>query len=163
MGATVIGVVSNEEKARLAKRYGCKYPVVATKPQDLTDAVMHITKGVGVDVVYDSIGKAMWQSTLDTVRRRGLVVNFGSASGKPPLLDLTFEGGRKSAYFMRATGGNFMTGPDVRQSATAELFRMMKSGAINICVGQTYALRDAAKLHRDAATRKTTGSTLLIP
>ena len=163
VGATVIGVVSNDKKARLAKRYGCKYPVVATKPRELTDAVMRITKGVGVDVVYDSVGKAMWQSTLDSVRRRGLVVNFGSASGKPPLLDLAFEGGRNSAYFMRATGGNFMTGPDVLQSATAQLFRMIKSGAIKICVGQTYPLPNAAKLHRDAAARKTTGSTLLIP
>ncbi len=163
LGATVIGAVSTPEKARLAKRHGCKHPIVVNKPQDLTDAVMRITKGAGVDVVYDSIGKDLWQSSLDSVRRRGLVVNFGSASGTPPLLDLAFEGGRKSAYFMRAAGGNFMTGPDVRKASANHLFRMIKSGAVKIRVGQTYPLKQAAKAHRDAAARKTTGSTLLIP
>ncbi len=163
VGATVIGAVSTEEKARLAKRHGCKHPIVVKKPQDLTDAAMRITKGVGVDVVYDSIGKDLWQSSLDSVRRRGLVVNFGSASGTPPLLDLAFEGGRKSAYFMRAAGGNFLTGPDVRRAAARHLFRMIKSGAVKIRVGQSYPLKQAAKAHRDAAARKSTGSTLLIP
>jgi NADPH2:quinone reductase len=163
VGATVIGAVSTEEKARLAKRHGCKYPIVVKKGQELTDAVMRITKGAGVDVVYDSIGKDLWRSSLDSVRRRGLVVNFGSASGTPPLFDLAVEGNKKSAYFTRAAGNNYMTSPEVRKAAARQLFRMIKSGAVKVRVGQTYPLKHAAKAHRDAAARKTTGSTLLIP
>jgi NADPH2:quinone reductase len=163
VGATVIGAVGTEEKARLARRHGCKHPIVVKKPQDLTDAVMRITKGVGVDVVYDSIGKDLWQSSLDSVRRRGLVVNFGSASGTPPPLDLAREGTQKSAYFTRAAGLNYMTSHEVRKASARHLFRMIKSGAVKVRIGQTYPLREAAKAHRDAAARKTTGSTLLIP
>ncbi|MBT3885777.1 MAG: quinone oxidoreductase [Rhodospirillaceae bacterium] len=163
VGATVIGTVSTPEKALIAKRHGCKHPIVVKKNQDLTDAVMRITKGAGVDVVYDSIGKDLWRSSMDSVRRRGLVVNFGSASGTPPLFDLALEGNKKSAYFTRAAGNNYMTSPDVRNAAARHLFRMMKSGAIKVHAGQTYPLREAAKAHRDAAARKTTGSTLLIP
>ncbi|NQV55024.1 MAG: quinone oxidoreductase [Rhodospirillales bacterium] len=163
VGATIIGTVSTKEKAALAKRHGCTYPVVVKKPQDLTDVVMRVTKGQGADVIYDSIGKDLWQSTLDSVKKLGLVASFGSASGTPPPLDLARQGGLTSAYFTRATTNNYMTSREIREASARHLFRMIKSGAVKIRIGQTYALKDAAQAHRDAAARKTTGSTLLIP
>lgn len=162
VGATVIGTVSTEEKARLAKRHGCKYPIIPGK-QDLVAEVMRITKGEGVDVVYDSIGKDLWQTSLDSVKRLGLVVSFGSASGPPPPFDVHREGIKKSIFVTRATTVNYMTSDAIMRASSRSLFRMMKSGAVKIRIGQSYKLKDAPKAQRDALARRTTGSTVLIP
>ncbi len=162
VGARMIGVVSSEAKARLAKRHGCKH-VIVTSGQNITEEVMRITKGEGVDVVYDSIGKDFWEDSLQSVKPLGLVVSFGSASGMPPPVDLALKGREKSAFFTRASKNNYITSDEIRQSSARALFRMIKKGAIKPVIGQTYALKDAAKAHRDAEARRTTGSTLLIP
>lgn len=162
VGATVIGTVSTDEKAALAKRHGCRHPI-NVKKQDLVAEVMRITKGKGVDVVYDSIGLDLWNASLECVRPLGLVVSFGSASGPPPPFDVQNDGIRKSIYVTRATTANYMTSDAIVKASSQALFRMMKSGAVKIRVGQTYALEDAPDAHRDAEGRRTAGSSLLIP
>lgn len=162
VGARMIGTVSTPEKARLAKRHGCAH-VIDTSKKDVAAEVMRITNGRGVDVVYDSIGHDLWQSTLASVRRYGLIVLFGSASGKAPPLDLWEDGARTASYFIRAKSINYLYDDATRKASARQLFRMMRSGAVKIRVGQTYAMKDAARAHRDAEARKTTGSTLLLP
>ena len=162
LGATVIGTVSTEAKARLAKRHGCKYPLLSRDGR-VADEVMRITKGEGVDVVYDSIGKSSWNSSVKSVKRLGLVVSFGSASGLPPPLDLAVEGHRTSAFYTRASAINYNVSDEIEQASARALFSMMRKGAVKIRIDQTYPLSDAPKLHRDAAARRTTGSTVMLP
>lgn len=118
VGATAIGTVGTPEKARLAKRHGFKHVIVTKNYADFTDEVMRITKGAGVDVVYDAVGKNSWQGSLDCVRRLGLVVTFGSASGNPPLYDVAGDGLKNSAFIHRATTVNYMTTPEIGQAST---------------------------------------------
>jgi NADPH2:quinone reductase len=157
--------VSTPEKAALAKKYGCHHPIVATtaNKQDLIDAVMKLTKGGGVDVVYDSIGRDMWDTSLASVRRLGLLVAFGFASGPPPAFDVAGEGSKKSIYVTRATTVNYMTDDHWEQSSARALFKMMRAGAVKVRVNQTYPLKNAAQAHRDLEGRKTTGQTVLVP
>lgn len=162
MGARMIGTVSTAEKARLAKRHGCAY-VIDTSKKDVTKEVMRLTNGRGVDVVFDSIGHDLWDTTLASVRRYGLIVLFGSASGKAPPLDLWEDGARTASYFIRAKSINYLYDDATRKASARHLFRMMRSGAVKIRIGQTYEMKDAARAHRDAEARKTTGSTLLLP
>ena len=162
IGASVIGTVGTEEKARLAKRNGCRYPIVYTA-RDWPGEVMKITKGAGVDVVYDSVGKDTWEGSLECLKLRGLLVSFGSASGHPRPFDLAVEGIRKSIFVTRATTQNYMTGPEAQHASARALFRRMRDGTLKIRIGQTYALKDAPRVHEDAEARRTTGSTVMIP
>ncbi|NQV55233.1 MAG: quinone oxidoreductase [Rhodospirillales bacterium] len=162
VGVRMIGTASTAEKARIAKRAGCAY-VINTSKQDIAKEVKRLTNGQGVDVVYDSVGHDQWAGTLASVRKYGLIVLFGSASGKAPPLDLWEDGAKTASYFIRAKAANYVYDGDSRRKAARHLFRMMKSGAVKIKIGQTYALKDAAQAHRDAEARKTTGSTVLMP
>ncbi|MAF49588.1 MAG: quinone oxidoreductase [Rhodospirillales bacterium] len=161
-GARLIGTASTPAKARLAKRNGAAHVIVSGK-QDIAKEVKRLTNGEGVDVVYDSVGHDQWAASLASVRKYGLVVLFGSASGKAPPLDLWEDGAKTASYFLRAKAANYLYDADSRGKAARHLFRMIKSGAIKIKIGQTYALKDAARAHRDAEARKTTGSTILLP
>ncbi len=162
VGATLIGTAGTDEKCRLAKRYGAKH-VINYRKQDFVSEVMRFTKNKGVDVVYDSVGKDTWNGSIKCVRRLGLVVSFGSASGPPPPLDIAADGVKTSAYFTRATTVNYMTSPEIERASTRHLFRMMKSGAVKVKIGHTYRLRDAVQVHKDAEARKTTGAVVMIP
>ncbi|MBI2962018.1 MAG: quinone oxidoreductase [Betaproteobacteria bacterium] len=162
LGATVIGTVSTDAKAKLAKRYGCRHPIVTSR-QDLVSEVMRLTKGKGVDVVYDSVGKDTWDASMECVRRLGLMVSCGSTSGKPPPYDIGTDGMKKSAFITRATTANYMTSGEIRRASARVLFRMMRAAPIKVLIGQTYALKDAARAHIDAEARRTTGSTVLLP
>ncbi|MDA0239428.1 MAG: quinone oxidoreductase [Proteobacteria bacterium] len=162
VGAIAIGVVSTEAKAKLAKRNGYKH-VIISKIQDITKEVLRITKGKGVDVVYDSVGKDTWQSSLDSVRTLGLVVSFGSASGNPPPYDVAKDGLKNSAFIHRATTVNYMTSPEISAASLRKVFAMVKKGAVKIQVNHTYKLKDVVKVHRDAEARKTTGQVVMIP
>jgi NADPH2:quinone reductase len=162
VGATMIGTVSSEEKAALALKHGCAH-VIVTSQQNVTDEVMRITQGKGVDVVYDSIGKDSWADSLASVRRLGLVVLFGTASGAPPPFDVLKQGSEKSIYVTRATTVNYMTDNAIRQASADHLFEMIHNGKVNIVIGRTYPLRDLPQAHRDIAARRTTGSVVLIP
>jgi len=162
LGVTMIGTVSTDAKAEIAKANGCTHTIVTSR-EDIAKRVREITDGKGVPVVYDSVGKDTWDKSLDCLRPFGLMVSFGNASGVvPPFAPVTL-GPRGSLYVTRQT---LMTHTATRESMQAmadELFDVVQSGAVRIHVDQRYALADAAQAHRDLEARKTTGSTILIP
>jgi NADPH2:quinone reductase len=162
VGARAIGVVSTEEKAKIARRNGYAH-VIVTANTDITEEVMRITRGEGVDVVYDSVGKDTWQASLESVRKLGLVVSFGSASGSPPPFDVAADGLKKSAFIHRATMVNYMTSEEIAAASARKVFSMIKKGALKPRIDATYKLSDAARVHRDAEARKTTGQIVMIP
>lgn len=162
IGARAIGVVGSPEKAKTAKRNGYRHVIVIGK-DDIVENVLRITKGRGVDVVYDSVGKDTWRASLDSVRKLGLVVSFGSASGDPPLYDVSMDGRKNSAFIHRATMPNYMTTPEIAAASAAKVFSMVKKGAIKAQIDDSYRLKDVIKLHRDAEARKTTGQIVILP
>jgi NADPH2:quinone reductase len=162
IGARMIGTVSTPEKAKIAKRCGFTHVIDMSK-QNITEEVMRLTNGQGVDVIYDSNGYDTWDDTLKSVKRRGMVVTFGSASGAPPPVDLHANQGQRSVYFVRATSVNFMTSPEIRRKSANQLFRLMKQGVIKVRANHVYPLKDAWRAHADVEARKTTGSIVLVP
>lgn len=162
LGVKVIGTVGSKEKAALAKKHGCTWPVVYTE-EDFLEAVKKITKGKGVPVVYDGVGKAVFAKSLDCLSPRGLIVNFGNASGVVDPVPPGILAAKGSIYLTRPT---LITHVATRKDLVAtanDLFRMVKSGKVKIRIDQEYALKDAARAHADLESRKTTGSTILIP
>ena len=162
VGAKMIGTASTPEKARLALRNGCKH-AIDTSNQDIAKEVMRLTNGQGVDVVFDSVGHDQWTASLASVRRYGLIILFGSASGKAPPLDLWEDGAKTASYFIRAKAANYLYDANSRRKSARHLFRKIRSGEIKIKIGQTYPLKDARRAHRDAEARRTVGSTILVP
>lgn len=162
IGATVIGTVGSDEKAKLAKAHGCDHAIVYTR-EDFAKRVKEITNGAGVPVVYDSIGKDTFEASLDCLCPRGLMVSFGNASGPVPPFSPAILGAKGSLYLTRPSLGAYTASrADLEESAGA-LFGVVTSGAVKIPINQTYALKDAAQAHRDLEARKTTGSTILLP
>lgn len=162
IGATVIGVVSSQDKAKFAKRNGCHYPIV-TRTAKFAKQVREITDGAGANVVYDSVGKLTWDESLASVRRRGTLISFGSASGEPPKVDIAATGAMGSPFIARCALVNYTTSRAELLARARDLFRTIESGAVKIRVNQRYALKDARKAQRDMEARRTTGSTVLIP
>ena len=162
LGATVIGTVGSNAKAKLAKRNGCHHVLVLGK-QGIAKRVRKITKGKGVPVVYDSIGKNTWRDSIDCLQPHGLLVNFGNASGPMPPVDPMILMNNGSLYVTRPTLRDYSSTPATRNALARQLFSVVKSGKVKIRIDQTYPLKDAAKAHRDLAARKTTGSTVLLP
>jgi NADPH2:quinone reductase len=162
LGAHVIGVVGSEDKAKLARRYGCRHVIVG-RDVDLAAAVRKLTRGAGVDVVYDGVGKDTFSASLDCLKPLGLMVSYGNASGPvPPIapLELTRRG---SLFLTRPTLFHYTASRAALERAARDLFGVVRSGAVRILIGQSYPLRDAATAHRDLEARRTTGSTILLP
>ena len=162
LGATVIATESSEEKAALAKAYGCKYPIVTSK-ENFAERVKQITKGQGLPVVYDSIGRDTYLASLSCLRPLGLFVTFGNASGPIPPFDLGQLAVKGSLYVTRPTLGTYIAKHEDLVATARDLFRVVKSGMVKIRVNQTYKLSDAAEAHRALEGRKTTGTTVLLP
>jgi NADPH:quinone reductase len=162
LGATVIGTVSSDEKAHIAKAHGCDYPIVYTR-EDFTARVREITNGAGVPVVYDSIGKDTFTKSLDCLAPLGLFVSFGNASGPLPPIDSSEFAGRGSLFFTRPTLFTYIAKRSDYESMAAELFDVVASGKVRTSINQRYALKDVAQAHADLEGRRTTGSTILIP
>ena len=160
LGATVIGTVSTDEKAELARVHGCDHPVIYTR-QDFVREVEEITAGAKLPVVYDSVGKDTFLKSLDCLRPRGLMVSFGNASGPPDPIAPGVLAQKGSLYLTRPTLFHYIAARAELESAAAELFDMVSSGKVKIEIGQRYALRDAAEAHRALEARRTTGSTVL--
>ena len=160
LGATVIGTVGSEEKAKLAKAHGCDHPIVYTK-EDFVERVKEITRGEKLPVVYDSIGKDTWPKSLDCLRPFGLLVSFGQASGPIGPVDLGILAAKGSLYVTRPTLNTYAAKRADMLAMARDLFDAVLSGAVKIEVNQTCPLKDAAQAHRDLQSRKTTGSTVL--
>lgn len=161
LGVKVIGTVGSDAKAKLAKRHGCTYPVLYKK-ENLVKRVEKITRGKGVPVVYDSVGASTFDSSLDCLAPRGMLVSFGNASGPVPPFNTGILGQKGSLYFTRPTLMTYVADDDDLQKSARALFRAVKNG-LKIRVDQTFKLKDTAKAHRALEGRKTTGSTILIP
>jgi NADPH:quinone reductase len=159
LGATVIGTVSTDAKAELAKANGCHHPIVYTR-EDFVARVKDITGGKLLPVVYDSVGKDTFMKSLDCLRPLGLMVSFGQASGKVEPFDAGILAGKGSLYLTRPTLNTYAAKREDLVAMAKELFEVVTSGAVKIAVNQTYALKDAAQAHRDLEGRKTTGSTV---
>jgi NADPH2:quinone reductase len=160
LGATVIGTVSSDDKAALAKANGCHHPIVYTR-EDFPARVLEITGGQKLPVVYDSVGKDTYMKSLDCLRPRGLMVLFGGASGPVPPFDLTILSQKGSLLITRPTLATFTATRALLEESAADLFAAVSSGKVKIHINQTCPLKDAAQAHRDLEARKTTGSTVL--
>ncbi|OAF17292.1 quinone oxidoreductase [Bradyrhizobium centrolobii] len=161
LGATVIGTVSNDEKAKLAKAHGCDHVIIYTR-EDFVKRVDEITGGKKVPVVYDSVGKDTFLKSLDCLAPLGVVALFGQSSGAVEPLNLGLLAQKGSLYVTRPTLFTYAAKRENLVAMAKELFDVVKSGAVKIEVHQTYPLKDAAKAHADLAARKTTGSTVLL-
>jgi len=162
LGATVIGTVGSEEKAALAKKAGCKHVIVTSK-EDFVARVKEITKGQGVPVVYDGVGKDTFMGSLDCLAPRGYMVSFGNASGAVTQFNPGLLAAKGSLFLTRPTLFNYTATPEDLAAAARDLFAVVKKKVVKISINQTYPLREAAQAHRDLEARKTTGSTILLP
>jgi NADPH2:quinone reductase len=131
--------------------------------EDVAARVRELTDGKGVPVVYDGVGQATLNASLDSLSPRGLLVSFGSASGPVNNFDTGILAAKGSLYLTRPTLMTYVAADDALQSNVADLFEVVGSGAVKIEVNQTYALADAVQAHKDLEGRKTTGSTVLLP
>ena len=162
LGATVIGTVGSDEKVALAKKVGCKHVVVMSR-EKLSERVKAITKGKGVPVVYDGVGKDTFIESLDCLQPRGVMAGFGNASGAVPPVNIGILAQKGSLFLTRPTLVNYTSSREDLLAAARELFAVVKKGAVKIAINQRYPLREAAQAHRDLESRKTTGSTVLLP
>ncbi|HEX2526344.1 MAG TPA: quinone oxidoreductase [Geminicoccus sp.] len=162
LGATVIGTVSSDEKAALAKAHGCDHPIVYTR-DDFVAAVKELTGGKGVDVVYDSVGKDTFMKSLDCLKRLGMMVTFGQSSGKIEPFDTALLAQKGSLFLTRPTLFSYVSTRDELLATANDLIEVVASGAVKVEIDQTYKLADVAQAHRDLESRKTTGCTILTP
>lgn len=163
VGAHAIGTAGGPKKVKLAKEHGYEHVIDYKKTQNIADRVKKLTKGQGVPVVFDSVGKDTWGQSLDSLSPRGMMVSFGNASGPISDFGLGELASRGSLYVTRPSLMAYCaTRPELEKSTRA-LFKMVTSGQIKIEINQTYPLKEAPQAHRDLEGRKTTGSTILIP
>ena len=162
LGATVIGTVSTREKAELAASHGCDHPILY-REEDFVERVRELTNGVGVPVVYDSVGRDTFDGSLDCLRPLGLMVTFGQSSGPVPPLAVHELTARGSLFLTRPTLATYTATREQLLANAAELFDVVKKGVVKIEINQTYPLQNAEQAHRDLESRKTTGATVLLP
>ncbi|MEK1888668.1 MAG: quinone oxidoreductase [Phyllobacterium sp.] len=162
IGATVIGTAGSDDKVKLALDHGYDH-VINYRSENFVERVKEFTSGKGVDVVYDSVGKDTFDGSLDCLRPRGMMVSFGQSSGPIPPFDLGILSRKGSLYLTRPTLFVYVAAREALEKGANELFELVAKGIIRIEVGQTYALKDVAAAHRDLESRKTTGTTVLIP
>jgi NADPH:quinone reductase len=162
LGATVIGTVGSDEKAQLAKAHGCDHVIVYTR-EDFSKRVRELTGGLGVPVVYDSVGKSTFPGSLDSLRPLGLMVSFGNASGAVPPFEPRLLTEKGSLYLTRPTLVTYTASRSDLEATAKDLFDVVLSGKVKIEINHTYALGDAEVVHRDLESRKTTGSIVMLP
>lgn len=162
LGATVIGTVSSDDKAALAKAHGCDHTIVYTR-ENFVERVTEITKGQRLPVVYDSVGRTTFPASLDCLRPRGLFVSFGNASGPVPAFELSVLTAKGSLYVTRPTLASYTATRAELEETARELFDVVLSGAVKIEIGRRYPLKEAQQVHRDLESRQTTGSVVMVP
>jgi NADPH2:quinone reductase len=162
LGALVIGTVGSDDKAAIAKQNGCEQTIIYTR-KNFAERAREITGGAGVAVVYDGVGKATFDGSLDCLRPLGMMVSYGNASGAVPPFEPATLSQKGSLFFTRPTLMHYTAKTEDLQASARELFEVVGGGQVRIAVNQTYPLREAAQAHRDLEARKTTGSTALLP
>lgn len=161
LGLTVIGTTSSDEKAAIAKAYGCDH-VINYSHENVAEHVRELTHGIGVNVVFDSVGKDTFMSSLDSLKPRGLMVCVGTASGPIPDFNPVLLAMKGSLYITRPALADYIADPAEKQALANELFDHVASGRIKIEINQRYELKDAVQAHRDLEARKTTGSSIFV-
>ncbi|MFW1645952.1 quinone oxidoreductase family protein [Acinetobacter guillouiae] len=161
LGLTVIGTTSSEEKAQIARAHGCDH-VINYSYENVAERVRELTDGVGVNVVFDSVGKDTFMASLDSLKRRGLLVCVGTASGAIPEFNPVLLAMKGSLYMTRPALADFIADPIEKQELANELFDHVRHGCIKIEINQRYELKDAVQAHRDLEARKTTGSSIFV-
>jgi NADPH:quinone reductase len=161
LGLTVIGTVSTEEKAAVAKAHGCDHTINYSH-EDVAKRVREITSGTGVNVVFDSVGKTTFNASLDSLKKRGLMVCVGTASGTIPPFDPQLLAMKGSLFMTRPALADYISDPAEKAELAKELFDHVAAGRIQIEVNQRYALEEAVKAHEDLESRKTTGSSIFV-
>ena len=162
LGATVIGTVGSDEKAKKALENGCHHPINYSK-EDFSERVSEITRGEGVPVVYESIGKATYEKSMACLSSFGVLVKYGNASGPIPAIEPLELMRRGSLALSRPTLFNYTSNLKARERASNDLFNIVASGKVNIEIGQTFPLSETKAAHVALEARQTTGSTILIP
>jgi NADPH2:quinone reductase len=162
IGARVIGTVSTEEKAKLARQAGADEVILYTQT-DFEAETKRLTGGKGVDVVYDGVGKATFEKSLNVLRPRGMLVLYGASSGPVPAVDPMVLSQKGSLYMARTTLAHFTATRDELLARSGAVFGMITAGKLKLRIAHTYPLAEAQQAHRDLEGRKTTGKLLLIP
>lgn len=161
LGLNVIGTVSSDAKAEVARAHGCNHVIVYGR-EDVAARVRELTGGAGVAVVYDSVGRDTFQGSLDSLRRRGLLVCVGTASGAIPPFDPQLLAVKGSLFLTRSALADYIADPAEKAALGDEVFSHVAAGRIRIEINQRYALQDAAQAHRDLESRRTTGSSIFV-
>ena len=161
LGLNVIGTVSSDEKAAVASAHGCDH-VINYRREDFAKRVRELTDGVGVPVVIDSVGKDTFAGSVDSLKRRGLLVGVGTASGAFPPIDAMQLAIKGSLFFTRPALADYIADPAEKAELAGELFGHVAAGRIRIEINQHYALQDAVQAHRDLESRRTTGSSIFV-
>lgn len=161
LGLTVIGTTSSKEKAAVARAYGCDH-VINYSHENVAERVRELTHGVGVNVVFDSVGKDTFMSSLDSLKRRGLLVCVGTASGPIPDFNPVLLAIKGSLYITRPALADYIADPAEKRELANELFDHVASGRIKIEINQRYELKDVVQAHRDLEARKTIGSSIFV-
>jgi NADPH:quinone reductase len=162
LGATVIGTVGSKDKAKLAQDAGCDH-VILYRDEDFVARVKDVTRGGLCDVVYDGVGKTTFPASLDCLRPLGLFVSFGNASGPVESFNLGLLSQKGSLFVTRPTLNTYTAKREDLIATANDLFKMVTTGKVKIPINQTYALKDAAKAHRDLENRATVGASILVP
>jgi NADPH2:quinone reductase len=161
LGVTMIGTVSSDEKAEVARANGCAHTIVTTR-ENIAERVREITGGKGVPVVYDSVGKDTLDASLSSLQPRGTLVSNGTTSG-PVVIDTTLLAVKGSLWVTRPAMIHYATPRAKMLAMAAELFDLVLAGKITSEPRQIFALADAAEAHRALESRQTVGATVLVP
>jgi NADPH2:quinone reductase len=162
LGATVIGTVGSPEKMEMARTHGCDH-VINYRTENFVERVKEITGGAGVEVVYDSVGNDTFPASLDCLKPLGMWVSFGNSSGVVPPFPIRLLQQKGSLFATRPTAGHYLASRSDLEAAAASLFAVLADGSVKIEIGQTFALKDAARAHQALEERRTVGATVLLP
>ena len=162
LGCKIIGTVGSEEKVSIAKKNGCDFVINYSK-ENFPKKVLEITKGKGVPVVYDGVGKNTFEGSIECLKIRGMMVSFGNSSGPVANIDVKKIIQPKSLYFTRPVMGHYLETKDEIKEATDKLFEQIKLGKIKIKIFKKYKLEDAVQAHKDLESRKIIGPAIIVP
>ncbi|HJO44852.1 MAG TPA: quinone oxidoreductase [SAR324 cluster bacterium] len=162
LGAEVIGCVGSEEKADLARKYGCTHTILY-REENIVSRVREITEGKGVPVVYDSVGKETFMSSIDCLAAFGKLVSFGNASGPVEPFNPAMLGTKGSLFFTRQTLATHIASRELFEDAANQLFEVVLSGGVQIVINRSFSLSETRQAHEALESRRTTGSTILLP